>query len=141
MATTLVPYLVFDGKTTSEAMNFYKEIFGGELISQTFGEAGVSHTEEDKDLIIHSELKADGFSFMASTGHPGETVKFGDNISMSLIGEDEDQLTEWFNKLAEGGKVILPLGKQFWGDTYGQLTDKFGINWSVNIGKGEPPTK
>jgi len=141
MATTLSPYLVFDGPTTREAMEFYKGVFGGELTIQTFGDAGMSRTPEDRDLIIHSELKTDSFNFMASTGHPGQPVKFGDNITMSLMGDDEEKLTEWFNELSEGGKVSLKLEKQFWGDTYGQLVDKFGINWSVNISKGDQPKK
>jgi len=42
-----------------------------------------------------------------------------------------------FNGLAKGGKISMPLAKQFWGDTFGIVTDKFGIQWMVNIGKGE----
>ncbi len=53
---------------------------------------------------------------------------------MILIGTDEKQLTEYFNNLAEGERITMPLAKQFWGDIYGQLTDKFGIHWMVNIG-------
>lgn len=134
MKPTLLPYLIFNGPTTGDAMKFYRGIFGGKLKAQTFGEAGMAKNDEEKDHIIHAELKADGFTFMASSGHPGQPVKFGDNISMSLIGTDEPRLTGWFHKLSEGGNIDMPLAKQFWGDTYGQLTDKFGVHWMVNIG-------
>ncbi len=138
MKISLNPYLVFNPEDTKSAMEFYKGIFGGELTMQTFGEAGVAKDDAEKDFIIHSELKNDSFTFMASSGHPGEVVKFGDNISMSLAGVDKTQLTEWFNKLTEGGKIDLPLAKQFWGDIYGQVTDKFGVHWMVNISSDQP---
>ena len=138
MKTVLIPYLIFNGRDTANAMNFYKSIFGGELTIQTFADAGMTQNESEKDYVIHSELKSDDINFMASSGHEGEEVKFGDNITMSLMGEDEEKLTEWFNKLTEGGKVDLKLEKQFWGDTYGQVTDKFGVHWSVNISSGQP---
>src|SRR5688572_8854489 len=112
MKIALIPYLVFDGATTREAMEFYHSIFGGNINMQTFGEAGMAKDDSEKDLIIHAELRGEGFSFMASSGHPGVPVKFGDNISMSLIGEDETTLTDWFNKLAEGGEITLKLEKQ-----------------------------
>ena len=139
--TTLIPYLNFDAEKTKQAMEFYKSVFGGELTMQTFGEAGMAKTDEEKDHVIHAELKADGVHFMASTGHPGQAVNFGDNIHMSLMGEDETTLTDWFNKLSEGGKVDMALAKQFWGDTYGQLTDQFGVHWMVNISSGKPQEK
>ena len=134
----LAPYLNFDGKTTGEAMKFYHSVFGGDLTMQTFEEAGMAKTEEEKDLVIHAELKAEGIDFMASTGHPEQPVNFGNNIHLSLSGKDGAKLTEWFNKLSEGGKVDMPLAKQFWGAMYGQLTDKFGVHWMINISPGQP---
>ena len=68
---------------------------------------------------------------MASDGNSENPVRMGDNISMSIAGDDETVLTEYFNKLSEGGKVDMPLAKQFWGDTFGMFTDKFGIHWMI----------
>lgn len=70
---------------------------------------------------------------MASSGQPGIPIKFGDSVSLSLIGTDEAGLTEKFNKLSVGGEITMKLEKQFWGDIFGMLTDKFGIQWMVNI--------
>jgi PhnB protein len=136
MKTTLSPYLGFNGNT-AEAMKFYQSVLGGELEMQTFGESGMPTDEEHKDKIMHAALKNDALSFMASDNQPGKSMTFGDNISMSIVGSDEEKLTEYFNKLAEGGKVEMPLEKQFWGDTFGMLTDKFGLHWMVNISSGE----
>jgi PhnB protein len=133
MKPTLLPYLLFMGKT-GEAMKFYQSVLGGELKMQTFAESGMPTTEETKNNVIHAELKTEYFTFMASDGDAQHPVHVGDNIAMSIVGTDEKLLTEWFAKLSEGGKVDMPLQKQFWGDIYGQLTDKFGIHWMVNIG-------
>jgi len=132
MEPVLTPYLNFNGKA-AEAMRFYHSILGGELTMQTFGEAKMAESPEDNDLIVHAALKNDALSIMASDGQPKEPVKFGDNIHMSLAGADSGRLTEIFNRLAQGGKVDMPLAKQFWGDTFGMLTDKFGVHWMVNI--------
>src|SRR6266705_2218152 len=97
---TLIPYLNFNGNT-AEAMKFYQSILGGELTMQTFGEAGMASTPEEKNMIVHADLKNDTLSLMASDGHPNQPVKFGDNIHMSISGADENKLTEFFNKLAQ----------------------------------------
>jgi len=117
----------------AEAMNFYKSVFGGELSLQTFAESGMPTSEEDKNKVIHAELKTPEITFMSSDGNAEHPVKMGDNIQMSLMGTDMETLTKYFNTLVDGGTVTMPLAKQFWGDTYGQLTDKFGIHWAVNI--------
>lgn len=118
---------------TKEAMEFYQSVLGGKLTMQTYKESGMPHDPKDADLIIHASLENDSLSFMASDGNDEHPVKMGDNIYLSIVGSDEAQLRGFFEKLSEGGKVDMKLEKQFWGDTYGQLTDKFGIHWSVNI--------
>ncbi len=129
---TLNPYLTFNGNA-AEAMKFYHSILGGELNMQTFAEAKMARSPEEKDRIVHASLKNDALILMASDGMINQLAKFGDNVSMSIQGSEHDKLTEIFDKLANGGKVDMPLAKQFWGDTYGMLTDKFGIHWMINI--------
>lgn len=132
MKATLIPYLLFNGNT-AEAMHFYKSVLGGELTMQTFEESGMPCTPENRNYIIHADLKNDTLSFMASDGDSEHPVHMGDNIQMSIVGSEEPLLTAIFKGLSEGGKIVLPLGKQFWGDVYGQFTDKFGVHWSINI--------
>ena len=138
-SAVLTPYLTFDGKT-AEAMKFYQSILGGELKMQTFAESSMPVTDENKDFIIHADLSNGTLSFMASDGDTQHPVSMGNNVSMSIAGTDEAQLTDFFNKLSEGGTVTMPLAKQFWGDMFGMFTDKFGIHWMINIGSTQKPT-
>ncbi|MDB4977963.1 MAG: hypothetical protein JWM56_149 [Candidatus Peribacteria bacterium] len=135
--TYLSPYITFNGNC-KEVMEFYAACMGGKLVMQTFGEAPVHAPEEYKGKIMHAMLQNDSLSFMASDTQPGTTVATGDNISMSVAGTDNEKLHDMFTKLSAGGTVTMPLAPQFWGDTFGMLTDKFGIHWMFNIaGKKE----
>lgn len=130
MKTTLNPYLHFNGNC-EEAMNFYKSVFGGELDLKRFGDMPMPGNDVDPNKIMHSGLKADGFSFMASDGGKGEMNT--DNFSISLNGEDGETLRKYFDGLSEGGKVTMPVEKHPWGAEFGMLKDQFGIDWMVNI--------
>lgn len=132
MKPTLNPYLIFNG-SCKEAMEFYQSILSGKLSMQTYAESGMPTSEEDKNKIIHARLDNDTLTFMASDDNKKSPVQMGNNIHMSIVGSDETLLTTYFNKLSVGGKVDMPLAKQFWGDTFGMLTDKFGLHWMVNI--------
>jgi len=133
MASRLNPYVNYPG-TAWEAMEFYQSVLGGELNVNTFGEYGQTDAAL-ADKIMHAQLETPaGYTIMASDLSPGMTYEPGTNITISLSGDDES-LRGYFEKLAEGGKVTMPLEKQMWGDEYGALTDKFGVNWMVNIGQ------
>jgi len=128
----LNPYLNFPGNTR-EALNFYKECLKGEIVSmQTYGEAIMDVEDKYKNNIIHAEFKAGGVEFMASDGMPGFTATPGNMIAMSINLDDEQEQKDIFNALAAGGKVDMPLDKTFWGAIFGQLTDRFGIQWMLN---------
>lgn len=139
MQPTLLPYLNFNGNC-AEAMEFYKSVLGGELEMQKFGDVpDMPVTEEQRGQVVHASLKNDAIFFMASDGTAEHKVTFGDSIHMSLIGTDEETLTKYFNDLSEGGTINTALEKQFWGDKFGMLTDKFGIHWMVNISPESHP--
>ncbi|MCA0336683.1 MAG: VOC family protein [Actinobacteria bacterium] len=132
MASRLNPYLNFDG-TTRAAMEFYHSVFGGELAISTFGEFGAPEGV-DPDGTMHAMLQTPaGFTLMASDGPPGQPVTSGSNFSLSLSGDDEAELRGYWDQLAEGGQVVMPLERQMWGDTFGMCVDKFGMPWMVNI--------
>lgn len=136
MKPTLMPYLNFNGNT-AEAMKFYQSVLGGELDMQTFAQFGMPISEDKKDQIMHAALKNDTLSFMASDGGDHRQVNMGDNVTLSIIGTDEEVMTKYFNGLSQGGKIEMPLEKQAWGDKYGSFVDKFGIHWAVNIVSAE----
>ena len=130
--TKLHAYFNFTGKGM-EAMQFYKSVFGGKLTTQTYAESGQSKNDKEKDFLMHGELTTKYFTVFASDGNDEHPVTFGNSVNLCLVGEDEEELTKYFNKLAENGTIDMPLAKQFWGDTYGMITDKYGIHWMVNI--------
>jgi PhnB protein len=131
MASRLNPYLSFDG-AARDAMNFYKSVFGGDLTVTTFGEFGAGEDNDDK--IMHAQLEtSNGFTLMASDTPPGMAYNPGDNITVSLSGDDADELRGYWQKLSTGGNVTVALEKQMWGDEFGACVDKFGIPWLVNI--------
>ena len=132
MKAVLNPYLLFNGNC-AEAMKFYQSVLGGKLTMQKYGEAGHPVPDEDKDRIIHARLDNDLLTFMASDDNKKQPTTFGSNVHLSISGDNMETLTGYFNKLAEGGKVDYPLKKEFWGDTFGMLTDKFGVHWMINI--------
>jgi PhnB protein len=132
MNVSLSPYLNFNGNT-ADAMRFYQSVLGGDLTIQTFADAGMAQSDSDKNRTLHAALSADGITLFASDGRPDQQVIFGDNVHLSLQGSEAERLSGYFDGLAAGGHVDMPLAKQFWGDTFGMLTDKFGVHWMVNV--------
>ena len=132
MASRLNPYLNFDGDAR-QAMEFYKGVFGGDLNLNTFGEFGDAGSP-GADKIMHAQLEtSSGFTLMASDTPPGMQRNPGDNMSISLSGDDAGELRGYWDKLSDGGTVTMPLEKQMWGDEFGMCTDRFGVPWMVNI--------
>jgi len=126
-------YLFFNGNCR-EAMEFYKAVFGGELTVQTYGDvpgAGMDEDGSKKDWLMHARLEGGDIKLMASDTKQASPAAA--KIDLSLGGTDEARLREIFGKLSEGGEVKSELKKEFWGDTFGSLTDKYNINWMVNI--------
>lgn len=134
MASLLNPYLTFDGNAR-EALEFYHQVFGGELALNTFADYG--GPPEKGEQIMHGMLQTDaGFCLMASDTPPGQTHSPGNNFSVSLSGDDDELLRGYWNALIDGGTVTVPLEKQMWGDEFGSCLDRFGIAWMVNIAAG-----
>lgn len=123
-------YLFFAGDCC-EAMEFYRDIFGGTLKVQTYDEVpGQPEAMEGK--VIHASLMDGDVDLMASDSPFPHQIATG-KISLALSGTDEQKLRTAFDKLGAGGKVNSPLKKEFWGDTFGMLKDKFGVDWMVSI--------
>ena len=132
MPSRLNPYLSFDGNAR-DAMTFYRNVFGGNLSINTFGEMGAPEGP-GADRIMHAMLETEnGFTLMGSDTGPGMAHNPGDNITVSLSGDDADMLRGYWAKLSDGGTISVPMEKQMWGDEFGACVDKFGIPWMVDI--------
>ncbi len=135
MAIQVFPYMHFIDNA-GEAIEFYRSVFGADVDVHKFGEYGTPENDPSKELIMHCELNFAGAKFFISDSLPmGGVKQGGENIELSINGgkDDEEVLTGYFNGLAEGGNVKDSLSTKPWGATFGMLTDKYGINWMVNI--------
>ncbi len=131
MASQLNPYLSFPGHAR-KAMEFYQSVFGGKLEVNTFAEFGNAGPEGEK--IMHAQLETDaGLTLMAADTPEGMEHRPAGNISISLSGEDADELRGYWEKLSGTGSVAMPLEEQVWGDEFGMCSDQFGVGWMVNI--------
>ncbi len=132
---SIIAYLTFDG-TCREAMNFYKDAFGGELNIMTVGQspAGAQMPKEAQNLVMHANLKNESLSLMASDnlGDQGP-VSIGTAINLMVNCSSEAEIRSIFPKLAIGGRVNSELKVEFWGSLYGDVTDKFGLRWMLNF--------
>jgi PhnB protein len=134
MTSRLNPYISFKDNAR-EAMEFYKSVFGGKLTLSEFGETpmpGADPAESHK--IMHAMLETDnGMTLMAADTPDSMEYKPAAGISISLSGNDDAELSGYWEKLADGGTVTMPLEQAPWGDKFGMVIDSFGIQWMVNI--------
>ncbi|WAC67300.1 VOC family protein [Agrococcus sp. SL85] len=132
--TRLTPYLSFPG-TAREALTAYRDVFGGELVLHTKGEFGA---EGDPQAIAHGMLQGPVELFGSDAG-PGDAPLRLEGVLLSLLGTaDAATLHRWFDALAEGGTDVDPLQRRPWGDSDGQVTDRFGVRWLIGY-QGDPP--
>jgi PhnB protein len=133
MQTRLNPYLGFKDNAR-QAMEFYKTVFGGKLDISTFKDLNASQDPSEDNNVMHSMLVSDnGMVLMASDTPSHMEYKPGTSFSISLSGDNEPELRGYFEKLSEGGTVVMPLEKAPWGDVFGMVNDKFGVAWLVNV--------
>jgi PhnB protein len=133
MPSQLNPYISFKDNAR-QAMEFYKSVFGGNLTMNTFQEYHASEDPAEADKIMHAMLEApNGITFMAADTPNQMEYRPGASISMSLSGDNDAELTAYFQKLSAGGRVNMPLEQAPWGDKFGMCTDQFGVDWMVNI--------
>jgi len=134
---TAEPYLYFNGNA-EEAFHFYKSVFEVELTEiLRFGDLednpmGIS--DKDREKIAHIAIPL-GNSILMGTDQVesmGQSLTIGNNFYITLIPETAEEADRVFNKLSDGGKVLMPLKKEFWAEKYGMCTDKFGIQWMIS---------
>lgn len=133
MATRLNPYLNFSDNAR-EAMDFYKSVFGGELVVMTFGEGGMPHDPAEAGKVMHAQLETpSGFTLMGADTPADMPRSAGTSMAVSLSGTDDGELRGYWEKLSDGATITAPLETAPWGDAFGMLVDRFGTPWLVNI--------
>ena len=139
MSTYLNPYLSFRG-SAREAMGFYESVLGGTLEIMTFADmGGMGVPDEEAQQVMHSALTVSESVVLMGSDVPSHMeldLQSEGRVRVALSGDDVDTLRGWFDGLAEGGTVNVPLEKAPWGDWFGDVTDRYGISWMVNISGG-----
>ena len=132
MASQLNPYLNFNGNAR-QALEFYASVFGGQPALSTFADLGATDSP-DADRIMHGALETDaGYSIMAADVTSDMEYHSMAGCSISISGDDADNLHGYWDKLSAGGTITMPMSKQVWGDEFGMCVDQFGVPWLVNI--------
>ncbi|WP_057940365.1 VOC family protein [Algoriphagus resistens] len=137
--TTLNTYLTFEGNCEN-AFNFYRSVFGGEFahvgrFSDMLDDPNYPVADEVRNQIMHISLPISKECVLmgSDTGGHGGPLTFGNNFSISISTDSKEKADTFFEKLSADGKVTMPMDNTFWGDYFGMLTDKFGINWMIGF--------
>lgn len=135
--TKLNVYLNFPGNA-EEAFVFYKSVFRSEFASlvrfKDMPAEGRTLSEADANKLMHVALPIGEDVLMASDAPPGMgfDLRFGNNAHISVHAKSKQEADRLFNALSEGGAVEMPIADQVWGDYFGSLTDRFGVQWMVS---------
>lgn len=134
--TQIYSYLTFNGNCR-EAMTFYQECLGGDLIFQTVGEAPLSKKmpKQMKNCILHATLIKEDLVLQGSDIVPQTGLIKGNAVSLSLGCSSEEEIKKVYAKLSVDATVDYPLEDTFWGALFGDLIDKYGIHWLLNYSK------
>ena len=135
MKSQAIPYLSFIDNAR-EALEYYKEVFEGEILNlQTFGEAEYPTPPEISERIMHAQFKKGELSLMVSDSFLGHTIEIGNNISLVLEFDSEEELQKTYDRLRSAGTVFMELQDTFWGAKFAKVKDKYGIVWDLNFTK------
>ncbi len=134
-------YLNFT-RSTEEAFNFYKSVFGTEFVNGITRHSDVpvpegqpGPSDEDKHLVINVQLPILGGHLLMGTDAPesmGFHLNQGNNVYICLEPDTRLEADTLFAALSAGGIVQIPLQEMFWGDYFGSLVDRFGVQWMIN---------
>ena len=134
-------YLNFD-RSTEQAFEFYRTVFGGEFATplQRFGDVPAAPGqpplgEADRQLVVHVELAILGGHVLMGTDAPaslGFSLVQGNNVYINLEPDSRIEVNRLFAALSAGGKVDMPPQEMFWGGYFGSFTDRFGVHWMLN---------
>lgn len=135
MGINLTPYVNWRGQAR-EAMEFYRSVLGGQLDVMTFADMGGTATgvsEDEVDWVMHSALTVSDTVVLMGADHPSHVPGAPQTQQVSISGDDDATLRSWWEGLSEGATVHQPLEKAPWGDSFGMLSDRYGVDWLVNI--------
>lgn len=134
-------YINFNGNC-KEAVEYYAKVFDTNdprfmLFGDIHDDSDFGQDEAVKKLVMHTNLIISGSMVMFSDVPPGMPFKQGNNISLTIVTKEEDELRAAYEGLREGGIVNMELQETFWSKCYAMVTDRYGINWQLSLESGQ----
>lgn len=126
MKQFIYPYIMF--KNTQEAVDYYLEVFGGEITYTMYGKDTPNCPEDKLDSIMHLQYKLNGSEFYMAD----EDVPDNGRIHLHLDFENKEEMEKAFEKMRKDSLVMQELGETFWGAVFGVIKDKFDIVWQFH---------
>ncbi len=128
----IITFLMFEGKA-EEAMHFYVSLFDQASIVNIMkygpGQDGAEGS------VMHATFTLNGQTFMCIDSHVNHAFTFTPSMSLYVACETEGEIDKLYNKLSEGGKVLMPLSKYPFSEKYAWVADKFGVAWQLTLAK------
>ncbi len=127
---TMTTYVNFAG-TCAEAFRFYEKHLGGTIgMMTTHGEApGQSRTlPEMKDAVLHARISIGGAQLLGADIPNAEPMR---SAYLSLHVDSDAEAERIFSALSDGGKIFMAIQETFFATRFGQLRDRFGVNWMI----------
>ncbi|WP_447911664.1 VOC family protein [Microbacterium phyllosphaerae] len=148
MTIATTTHLNFRG-TARQALEFYGAVFGGEVTLATYGDFGMPAGAPGADEVVFGQVEnAEGFRLMAydipgasegaeatagSTTRENGTTVTDRTFFQSLRADSLDELTGYWDALADGASIVEPLAASAWSPGFGMLTDRFGVTWVLDV--------
>ncbi len=134
---SIITYINFRNQSTN-AINYYLEIFGGQIDAISYYKDmpqsdGFVVTDDIKDLVTNAQVTILDTKLMFSDVPAPMPLEIGTNVSLSVVIKDYDTAKSYFDKLAIDSEIIMPFAETFFSKGYGNLIDKFGIGWQINV--------
>ncbi|CAM3538666.1 VOC family protein [Nocardioides zeicaulis] len=139
MSIETTPHLNFRG-TAGEALAFYAEALGGELVVVTYADAHAVQDPAEADQVMWGQVVAPSGARVMANDVPGAMPHEAGTIPffVSLRGDDADEITAAWAGLSEGATVVQDLGPSGWAPLYGMLRDRFGVTWVLDVAVAHP---
>jgi PhnB protein len=134
MSITTTVHLNFQDQARA-ALEHYRSVFGGELTVVTNADAHAVQHPADADRVLWGQVRAgSGFHVMAYDVREQQPYAAGDRAYfVSVRGTDAEEVTRYWQGLADGGTVVQDLGPSGWAPLYGMVTDRFGVTWVLDV--------
>ena len=126
------PYLFFEGHC-EEALEFYKKAVGAQILTiMRFKDSPEPCPGTDGEKVMHASFSIGDFTIFASDGHCGGSQEFK-GFALSITVPNPAEATRAFTAIGDGGKVLMPLAKTFYSESFGMVSDRFGVLWMVIV--------